>query len=63
MPGDPAALVARLDKLLLHGTMTAAMRQVVVNIVGKVPSVKAVRPREARGEPDPRRRSTIQVQK
>jgi len=40
--GDPAALVARLDKLLLHGTMTAAMRQVIVNIVGKVPSVNAV---------------------
>ena len=26
--GDPEALVARLDRLLLHGTMTAPMRKV-----------------------------------
>ena len=40
---DPEALVARLDRLLLHGTMTAPMRQVIVNAVGKIPSVNALR--------------------
>ena len=35
--GHPEALVARLDRLLLHGTMTAPMREVIVNAVNKVP--------------------------
>jgi uncharacterized protein (DUF1800 family) len=41
--GDPEALVTRMDKLLLHGTMSAPMRRVIVNAVNKVPSVKALR--------------------
>ena len=40
---DPEALVARLDRLLLHGTMTAPMRTVIVNTVAKVPAVNALR--------------------
>ena len=52
--GNPEALVARMDRLLLHGTMTAPMRKVIVNAVNKVPRRQAAAPREARGQPDPR---------
>ena len=41
--GDAVALVARLDRLLLHGTMTPAMRQVIVNAVNKIPPANALR--------------------
>ena len=40
---DPEALVTRMDRLLLHGTMTAPMRKVIVNAVSKVPPAKAAR--------------------
>jgi uncharacterized protein (DUF1800 family) len=40
---DPEALVARLDRLLLHGTMSAPMRKVIVNAVTKVPAANAQR--------------------
>ena len=35
--GNPEALVTRMDRLLLHGTMTAPMRKVIVNAINKVP--------------------------
>jgi uncharacterized protein (DUF1800 family) len=35
---NPAALVARLDRLFLHRTMTAAMRGTIVNAVTKLPA-------------------------
>jgi hypothetical protein len=41
--GDAEALVASMDRLLLHGTMTAPMRKVIVNAVNKVPAAKAAR--------------------
>jgi uncharacterized protein (DUF1800 family) len=41
--GNPEALVARMDRLLLHGTMTAPMRKVIINAVNKVPAVKPLR--------------------
>lgn len=41
--GDPVALVSRMDRLLLHGRMTAPMRQVVVNAVAKVPAASPLR--------------------
>jgi hypothetical protein len=34
---QPDALVARLDRLFLHGTMSAAMRKTIVNAVNKLP--------------------------
>jgi hypothetical protein len=33
---QPHALVARLDRLFLHGTMTTSMRQTIVNAVNKL---------------------------
>jgi len=40
---NPEALVTRMDRLLLHGTMTAPMRKVIVNAVNKVPPANAAR--------------------
>ncbi|HEY8242605.1 MAG TPA: DUF1800 family protein [Casimicrobiaceae bacterium] len=34
---QPDALVARVDRLFLHGTMSAAMRRTIVNAVNKLP--------------------------
>jgi len=39
---DAGALADRLNALLMHGTMSAAMRQVVVNAVTAVPSTDSV---------------------
>jgi uncharacterized protein (DUF1800 family) len=36
--GNPAALVERMNRLFLHGTMRDAMRQSIVTAVGKVPA-------------------------
>ncbi len=38
MAGDPTAMVSYLDRLLLHGTMSAAMKTSVVNAVNAVPA-------------------------
>jgi uncharacterized protein (DUF1800 family) len=38
LAGDPAALVAELDRVLLHGTMSTAMRDSIVTAVNAVPA-------------------------
>jgi hypothetical protein len=38
LAGDPAALVAALDRLLLHSTMSSAMKATVVGAVSAVPA-------------------------
>ena len=40
---QPDALVARLDRLFLHGTMSAGMRQTIVNAVNKLPAADPLR--------------------
>ncbi len=42
LAGNPDALVTRLDTLLLHGTLSAAARQAVVNAVSAVPAANAL---------------------
>jgi len=42
LAGDPDALVARLDTLLLHGTLSAAARQAVVAAVSAVSAANAL---------------------
>ena len=42
LAGDPVALVARLDALLLHRTLSAAARQTIVTAVNAVPSTDAL---------------------
>ena len=41
LANDPAALVARLDALLLHGTMSSSMRTTVTNAVAGIPTSDA----------------------
>lgn len=38
LAGDPAGLVDELNKLLMHGTMSAEMRQSIINAVNAVPN-------------------------
>ena len=40
---DPAKLVARLDRLLLHGTMSDSARKSITTAVGKVSATEALR--------------------
>jgi hypothetical protein len=41
--GDANALVDHLDRLFLHGTMSAVMRKTIVNAVTQIPSDSALR--------------------
>jgi hypothetical protein len=41
--GDATVLVDRLDRLFLHGTMSAAMRKTIVNAVSKIAPANALR--------------------
>ena len=43
MPATPDALVDRMNRLFLHGTMTPAMRKTIVNAVNKLPPTEALR--------------------
>jgi hypothetical protein len=45
--GDPAALVARLDALLTHGTLPAEARQAIVDAVNGLPADPLARVRMA----------------
>jgi len=39
---DPAVLVERLNRLFLHGTMRADMRQTILNAIGRIPATAAL---------------------
>jgi hypothetical protein len=41
LAGDPAALVARLDRLLTHGTLAAAAKSAIATAVNVVPATDA----------------------
>jgi len=41
--GNVDALVTRMDRLFLHGTMKPAMRKSIVNAVSKLPPTEALR--------------------
>ncbi len=45
--GNADALVERLDRLFLHGTMSAAARKTIVNAVNKSPLTESLRRVEA----------------
>jgi hypothetical protein len=40
--GDAGALADRLNALLMHGTMSAGMRQAVMNAVNAIPTSDAI---------------------